>query len=118
MAVDGGDFGRPVTAAGIRNTWRNLPSWVAEHRSRNLIEQHTCLAYVGDSTGLRHIRRPLVFLVRSGALGGSLVLPWGMRRRRGKIHRWRKVRMRKRCQADPGRGPGIHSEWISSSPPS
>eukprot|EP00959_Pyramimonas_sp_CCMP1952_P044850 936955-Pyramimonas_sp.AAC.1 len=40
-----------------------------------------------------------------------------MKRRRGKINRWRKVRMRKRRHADSGRGPGIHFEWISSSPP-
>jgi len=49
MAVDGGDFGRPVTATGITHKWRNLGSWVEEHRNRKLIEQHTCLAYVGDS---------------------------------------------------------------------
>lgn len=46
-AVDGGDLGRPITAAGIRATWGNLSSWLLTNRSRTLVEQHTCLAKLG-----------------------------------------------------------------------
>lgn len=55
LAVDGGDFGRPITAEGIRDTWSNLGSWVHSNRGRRLIEQQTCLAYSEEGSPFGHV---------------------------------------------------------------
>eukprot|EP00401_Gymnodinium_catenatum_P043027 CAMPEP_0117554352 /NCGR_PEP_ID=MMETSP0784-20121206/50710_1 /TAXON_ID=39447 /ORGANISM="" /LENGTH=216 /DNA_ID=CAMNT_0005351515 /DNA_START=71 /DNA_END=721 /DNA_ORIENTATION=+ len=54
FAVDGGDFGRPITPSGIRRWWSNFGGWCRDSRSRVLIK-HTVFAAYANGVACGHI---------------------------------------------------------------
>eukprot|EP00971_Amphidinium_carterae_P023009 453905-Amphidinium_carterae.1 len=37
LAVDGGDFGRPVSEEGVQSKWFGMSEWCSKERSRELL---------------------------------------------------------------------------------
>eukprot|EP00959_Pyramimonas_sp_CCMP1952_P400950 8401576-Pyramimonas_sp.AAC.1 len=44
LAMDGGDFGRPVSEEGIQNKWLGMSEWCREERSRELLSHQVFTA--------------------------------------------------------------------------
>mmetsp|Transcript_86062 Transcript_86062/g.278532 ORF Transcript_86062/g.278532 Transcript_86062/m.278532 type:complete len:208 (-) Transcript_86062:104-727(-) len=49
-AVDGGDFGRPISADGVQTKWSGMLEWCRTERARELLDHRVFAARRGDCT--------------------------------------------------------------------